>query len=487
MNFVNPATLIDGYKIDHRRQYPDKTTRVYSNLTPRMSRIDSVDWGTLAGLQYFLDQYMIREMGRFFAEPRDKVLARYKRRIDAYLGPNDVGTDHIGALHELGHMPLEFRAIPEGRSVPIRVPWLTLENTDDYFGWLTNYIESLMSCEVWMPCQSATTAGHLRKLLDAAAEKTGVKEFVQWQGHDFSFRGMPGIEAAMLSGMGHLIHFTGTDTIPALDLIEEFYPDEDPNYLIGASVPATEHSVMCAGGEDGELQTFNRLLDLYPSGVLSVVSDTWDLWHVLTGVLPQLKERIMARQGKLVIRPDSGDPVKIICGDKDASDVRAYKGVVELLCDAFGHTLVNGYKLADGHVGCIYGDSITYERAKDILEGLAAKGYSSANVVFGVGSYTYQGPTRDTLGQAMKATHCVIDGRPIDIFKKPKTDNGVKNSAKGRLAVVDVGGVPTLINQATPEQEAKSMLRPVWRDGKFIKKFTFREVRANAASDPLVK
>ena len=487
MNFANPATYIDWYKGDHRRQYPPKTTGVYSNYTPRMSRVPGVDWATQSGFQYFLDQYMIREMGRFFAGDRDKEMAKYKRRCDKALGPNDIGTSHIGELHELGYMPLEFRSIPEGRSVPLRVPLSTTEATDPRFFWLTNYIETIMSCVTWLPIQSATTAGHLYKLLSKAAEKTGIPEFVPWQGHNFSFRGMPGLEAAMLADLGHCTWFTGSDTVPGLDLIEEFYPDADPDYFISGSVAATEHSVMCAGGEEGELQTFNHLLDLYPAGIFSVVSDTWDLWHVLSDILPQLKRRIMGRQGKVVIRPDSGDPVKIICGDPEASDPRAKAGVVEMLCKAFGSTDVKGYRLADSRVGCIYGDSITYDRAAAILDGLEKKGFSSANIVLGVGSYTYQGVTRDTLGQAMKATHCTIDGVGINMFKKPKTDDGTKNSAKGRLAVLDVNGMPTLINQATSEQEAKSLLVPVWRNGKFTRKYSFREVRANAASDPLVR
>ena len=154
---------------------------------------------------------------------------------------------------------------------------LTVENTHDDFAWLPNYFESLMSCVLWMPCTSATTA-----LRHAAPPRQGVRartggapEFTDWQGHDFSFRGLPGPEAAALSGMGHLLFFTGTDTLPALDLIETYYGAPE-GYLIGGSVAATEHSVMCAGGEACELDTINRLLDLYPSGILSVVSDTWD-------------------------------------------------------------------------------------------------------------------------------------------------------------------------------------------------------------------
>jgi nicotinamide phosphoribosyltransferase len=326
----------------------------------------------------------------------------------------------------------------------------------------------------------------MRQVLDAAARETGTApEFVDWQGHDFSFRGMPGPEAAQLSGAAHLLSFTGTDTLPALDLIEDYYGPIPEDYLLGGSVPATEHSVMCAGGELSELETFNRLLDLYPSGIVSVVSDTWDLWRVLTEILPRLKGRIMARDGKLVIRPDSGDPADILCGDPTAPEGSpARKGVVELLWDVFGGTTTStGHRLLDSHIGCIYGDSITVERAKKITQRLADKGFASGNVVFGVGSFTYQYVTRDTFGFAVKATWCKVNGEGRDLSKSPVTGNGMKNSAKGRLAVLrDAEGRLVLKNQATLEEEQESLLQLVWRNGTFHRRQTFMEIRANIAA-----
>jgi nicotinamide phosphoribosyltransferase len=481
---MNPITLIDGYKFSHIAQYPKGTTRVYSNWTPRESRVPGVNKVTFFGLQYFLAKYLQEEFTSFFFADVDDVCDDYQRRVNGYLGPNAVGTAHIRALHELGYLPLEFRALPEGTAVPLRVPMLTVENTHPDFAWLTNYMETLMSSVLWMPCTSATNAAALRETLDAWAEETHTApEFVQWQGHDFSFRGMPGPEAAALSGAGHLLSFTGSDTLPALDLIEDYYGPLPDGYLLAGSVPATEHSVMCAGGEAGELETFERLLDIYPTGIVSVVSDTWDLWSVLTSILPALKGRILARDGKLVIRPDSGDPADIVCGDPKAPEGSpAHKGVISLLWETFGGTLTEGgFRLLDSHVGCIYGDSITRERAADICRRLAAKGYASGNMVFGVGSFTYQYVTRDTFGFAMKATWCEINGEARDIFKMPKTGNGMKNSAKGRLAVLeDYDGDLYLVDQAEPEEEDASLLRPVWRDGKFLVTETFDIIRARA-------
>jgi nicotinamide phosphoribosyltransferase len=480
---MKPETMIDGYKFDHRRQYPTCTEFVYSNWTPRMSRIAAQDEVVFFGLQFFLKKYMMAEWNKFFTSNVDEVCDRYTKRVNGYLGPNQIGSDHIRELHNLGYLPLKFSAVKEGSKVPLRCPMLTVENTHKDFAWLVNYFETIMSCVLWMPCTSATTASRMRKLLNEKAKLTGSPDgFVGWQGHDFSFRGMGCPEAAASSGAGHLLYFIGTDTVPALDFVEDYYtPPSD--YFIGGSVAATEHSVMCAGGEMSEQQTFERLLDLYPAGIVSIVSDTWDLWAVLTKILPALKTRIMARYGKVVIRPDSGDPVKIICGDPDAAvGSPAYKGVVECLWDVFGGTETNtGHRLLDQHIGCIYGDSITFERCEAICNGLAKKGFASGNMVFGIGSFTYQYVTRDTFGFAMKATWVQIDGKGYDIFKKPITDNGMKNSAKGRLAVIpNANGKLELISQATPEQEALSVLQPVWVDGKFVYEEGFDVIRARA-------
>lgn len=483
----NPILAIDGYKLDHRRQYPDNTTRVYSNWTARGSRILGQTHVAFLGLQYYLQKYLLDDFQQnFFSRDVDEVCETYERRVNGYLGPNTIGTDHIRALHDLGYIPLEFKALEEGTMVPLRVPMFTVENTHDDFAWLVNYFETILSNIMWLPCTSATTAWRMRDLLNRAAIATGSPtEFVDWQGHDFSMRGMAGLESASLSGLGHLTAFTGTDTIPAVELVEEYYGEALPDgYLIGGSVAATEHSVMCAGGELNEAETFLRLLNLYPEGIVSVVSDTWNFWDVLTDILPKFKDRIMARPegSKLVIRPDSGDPVAIICGDPSAREGSPeHKGAIELLWETFGGTITStGHKLLDSHIGCIYGDSITYERADAILTNLYRKGFASGNMVFGVGSYTYQYVTRDTFGFAMKATWVKVDGEERAIFKDPVTDDGLKKSARGRLAVLRTdAGELTLIDEATPEQEAMSELKTVWRNGEFIRKQNIEDIRRN--------
>ncbi|THD32948.1 nicotinate phosphoribosyltransferase [uncultured Flavobacterium sp.] len=478
---MNPLLLTDGYKVDHRRQYPEGTTLVYSNWTPRKSRIENVDEVVFFGLQYFIKKYIIEDFeNSFFRQPKEEVVKKYARRINNYLGENQVGTKHIEDLHDLGYIPMVFKALPEGASVPVRVPMFTMYNTKPEFFWLTNYFETLLSAVIWLPCNSATIARQYRKVLDRFAKETSsVPEFVNWQAHDFSMRGMGGVEAAVTSAAGHLLSFTGTDTIPAIDFFEEYYNANSDKELIGGSVAATEHSVMCMGTTEGEFETFERLITkVYPKGIVSIVSDTWDLWKVLTDYLPRLKNNIVSREGKVVVRPDSGDPIHILCGNPYGKTEEERKGVIELLWDVFGGTINDkGYKELVPQIGSIYGDSITIERATKICEKLKEKGFASTNVVLGIGSFTYQYNTRDTFGFAMKATYGEVNGEGRAIFKDPITDDGTKKSAKGLMKIELENGTYKLIDQVSWDEEKKGELKEVFRDGKLLIDYSLAGIR----------
>jgi nicotinamide phosphoribosyltransferase len=427
-----------------------------------------------------------------------------KRELSQYLN-TDYDVAHFEALHNLGYLPIHVKAIPEGTLVPIKVPVLTIKNTHPDFYWITNYLETIISNLLWKPMTSATIAFQYRKVLTQWAEKTNpeAKEFVLWQGHDFSMRGMDSVDAVISSGMGHLTSFFGSDSLPAIYGARKYYGEEG---FISGSVNATEHSVMCAGTKDDEVGTFRRLLtETYPTGILSVVSDTWDLWKVCTEHLVTLKEEILARDGKLVIRPDSGDPVDILCGkgiyqsgdrlltneeiDEDVH-IPTFKGVIELLWDVFGGTVnEQGYKVLDPHIGAIYGDSITIDRADEICARLEAKGFASTNVVLGVGSFTYQYNTRDTFGFAMKATYVevthkaesgspefAVEGR--EIFKDPITDDGTKKSATGLLCVEDLpDGTIGLYDKVSWATEDSGILQTIYRDGEFFNQITLSQIR----------
>jgi nicotinamide phosphoribosyltransferase len=563
---LNPITLIDFYKSGHFFQYPNRTNMIYSNFTARSGKhflIPDTSKVLFFGLQGIIKWLLIDTFNNdFFSKDIKVVLYDYQRRMDNALSPGAVTTEHIKSLHQLGYLPICIKALPEGSLVPFKVPCFTIRNTLPAFYWLTNYFEDMLSAESWKSINNATIAYEYRKLMQRYAEETGgMLDFCSWQGHDFSFRGMSGVHDAARSGAAHLVSFLGSDTVPAFDYLEAYYSGKDT--FLGGSVPATEHSVMCMGGNETELETFRRLLtEVYPSGIVSIVSDTWDFWKVITEYATTLKSEILNRKPNMlgmattVFRPDSGDPVEIICGsaniiklqdERELQDISslvccimenivrdettsrekgvdtceglfklhgtifrasvsltwgnlgsthyciehsqlvsievavltpAEKGAVECLWEIFGgKTNEAGFKCLHERVGLIYGDSITYDRAYEILERLKKKGFASSNIVFGIGSYTYQHSTRDSLGFAMKATYGEVDGEPRELWKDPITDSGIKKSAKGLLRVEKENGTYVLHDQQTWLEEASGALETVFLNGKLIKEQTIEEIR----------
>ncbi|ARM69254.1 nicotinamide phosphoribosyl transferase [Staphylococcus phage vB_Sau_Clo6] len=789
---LNPTLMCDFYKLSHREQYPEGTEIVYSTLVPRSNKYyEHSDNIVVFGIQSLVKKYFIDMFNReFFNRPKKEVINEYKRTVKFTLGHENPDAKHLEQLHDLGYLPIDVRALKEGTVVHPNTPVMTIENTHSDFFWLTNYLETIISTQTWQAMTSATLAYDMRKMLDKyALETVGNIEAVDFQGHDFSMRGMSSLETAQLSSAGHAISFKGSDTVPVVEFLESYYNADVEKEIVVASIPATEHSVMCANGDYetmDEYETYKRMLtEIYPTGVFSIVSDTWDFWGNMTKTLPRLKDIIMERDGKVVIRPDcydeetevytnngwkyfkdlskddlvaqvldneeyeftkplkyvneyykgnmhhfkdhygkvdllvtpnhrmileqndkekvvfaedmkekgnysqkmarsakaketgkiltpieklkiafqadgsfvtkqpnnirfsfskqrkmerlediisqcnlevraynlsddsveyhikvpneefkkdfswvdtenlsyqwcidfieelsywdstrrsdnrfkfdttvkevadvvfdiglsagygvykvesaddrkehfsdihtlhimkdnkvggqswtntteeyegniycvqvptgrllvkrnkctmvcgnSGDPVKIICGDPDADTEHERKGAVEVLWDTFGGTETEkGYKVLDEHVGLIYGDSINYERAQQICEGLKEKGFASINVVLGVGSFSYQFNTRDTHGFAIKATYAKIKNEEKLIYKNPKTDSG-KRSHKGRVAVYKDGSWEDNLNlHQWLNKQNLNQLERVFEDGKLYRDQSLSEIR----------
>lgn len=489
-DYIYPATLLcDFYKVSHREQYPTGTEKIYSTWTPRDSRIPGVDKVIAFGYQAFIREYLIKYFNEnFFDRAVEDVVAEYARVIKYTLGVEEPYTQHISDLHALGYLPLKIKAVPEGTAVTIRTPLLTIENTKPEFFWVTNYIETLMSCSLWQMSTSATLAKRFHDILTQWANSTGgPREFVQFQGHDFSMRGMGSLESSKYSAAGHLLSFVGTDSIPGILFLEEFYGANIEKELVGTSIPATEHSVMCAYGQD-ELASYRNLItNVYPNGFVSIVSDTWDLWSVLNNVIAKLKPEIMAREGRVVIRPDSGDPVKIICGDPLSDNPNAVRGVIETLWDIFGGTVnEKGFKELDPHIGAIYGDAITLDRCEEICKQLAAKGFASTNMVYGIGSFTYQYNTRDTFSFALKSTYARINGEEKFLFKDPITDTGIKKSATGMVRVFKSPWGVGYRDQLTEHERDladNDLLEDIFVNGKLTRVQTLADIRARMYAD----
>jgi nicotinamide phosphoribosyltransferase len=492
-NFIQtPFEITDAYKLSHWRQYPEGTTGVYSNFTPRKSRRPGIDKFVFFGLQAFLQELNEQFDVNFFALTTGEAVQRFDTFYAGFFGvENPHSNEQVSNLHKLGYLPIKIKALREGSVVNHNVPVATMQSTHEDFFWFTQWIETWMSDSIWKPSTSATTAYYYRKIFDRfnamTCENNG---FVDWQGHDFSMRGMSNVLDACASGAGHLLSFKGTDTCPALSWIKAYYPGN--NGLIGSSVSATEHSVQTAFlpeiTNDTDLcdeQYTAHTLELYPDGIVSQVCDGYDFWRFITVILPKFKDQIMSRDGKFVIRPDSSPktPVEVIIGDPEAPEgTPEHKGLISCLYEIFGGTKNSkGYITLDSHIGAIYGDSITLEYAEAILSGLEKKGFSSDNIVLGIGSYTYQYVTRDTHGIAIKAT-AVASGRGKDqkwraTYKDPKTDNSGKKSAKGFLRMDKIDGEYVLSQNLTQDEAEGGALELVYENGTILRTQSFADIR----------
>ena len=399
---LNAMLLTDGYKLGHRTMYPKGMTQLFSNFTPRGNKYfpEATEGVVVFGVQYFVKKYLIDAFNNFFFNlTEDQVRCTYASLLDSFLGKvtaAKIGTDHIVALHRLGYLPIRIKALPEGTYCPIGCPVLTITNTHDDFAWLTNYLESLSSNVLWQPMTSATIADVFKRELVRHAMKTGFynpddTSNLDFLCHDFSMRGMGSLEASITSGMAHLTSFCGSETVPAIKMIEYYYKANPKSELIAATVPATEHSIECSNATDengtpNDEVYFKNILEEFPEGFISIVADGYDYWHFITKIVPKYKNQIMARNGRVVIRPDSGDPVKIVCGDAAAEDPYVRMGSYEFLWNTFGGVFnEKGYKVLDPHIGLLYGDSINMKRQKAIYAQLENKMFAATNLVLGIG------------------------------------------------------------------------------------------------------
>ena len=562
---INSMFLADGYKVGHYNMYQDGTEVVYSNFTPRSNKY--APKGNNGKILNFGHQYAIRFIVEHFNEnffniKKEVVLKDIKENFSAYLGI-EYDTKHVEELYDLGYLPLEIRTLDEGTESAIKIPVLFLYNTDIRFAWVTNYIETILSNLLWQPITTATNVLLMKRIVRDAVLRTDKDNLgtVDYMLHDFSMRGLTGLDATIGSGLAFASVSNGSDSLPVIKASQHYY-DETSTPIF--SVRASEHSQMTAGGIEGEFDIYKNLLIKFPNGILSLVSDSFDLWRVLTDYLPRLKDIIMSRDGKLVIRPDSGNPVDIICGEGQSyEDISKYfpegevlpkyfedylleevreetehgeygvteytqtyrvngnlyeatihniswnrydkqyyfidmwedakitvdkleiqpkdKGVIEILWDVFGGTVnEQGYKVLNPHIGVIYGEAINQDNIKEIFSRLEDKGFAASNCFFGQGSYSMQMVTRDTWGMALKCIAQQRNGKLIEIYKNPATDDGIKKSAKGLTVVYkDEQGEYYLKEQASIEEllSEENQLKVRFKDGKYYNQVTLTQVR----------
>lgn len=487
---INPLLESDFYKQVHWNQYPEGITKVVSYFTPRMSRLKRLgeDRLVMFGLQSFIKEFLIEDFNdNFFSRSKEEIMAEYKHLMDSTLGEGLYGEERIAALHDLGYLPLEIKALPEGARVPVGVPMFEISNTHPSFAWLTNAIESVISCEMWHAMISANVGYMYRRIVDKFYDMSCDDSIPHRKAlGDFSMRGQESKRSAYKSSAAWLLSFVNTATVPAIDFLEKYYNCDCSKEEVGFGAVSTEHSVMCSNfAVDGdEITMIKRLLtEIYSDTSFSMVSDSYDYWNLVDNLLPQCRTEIMSHNGCLLVRGDSGDPVEVVTQ------------TVFHLWDQFGGTVNSkGYKVLDPHIKAIYGDSITPTRAEQIYSILIKNGFAASNVALGVGSFSMQcletfednshtaafSPyTRDTFGIAIKATYAEDEnGTPIPIFKNPK-ESTFKKSHKGCIIVKEENGEFVAEDGHTYNDTVGSgnlMLR-VFCNGNLEKEYSLSEIR----------
>jgi len=480
---TNPMLLIDFYKAVHAEMLPQNITKSVSYFTPRMSRVKRWDKVVMFGLQGFIKEYLIDYFNdNFFNIPLETVMSEYTRIMDNTLGKNAYNPKKIEKLHNLGYLPIQIVALPEGTLVPMHVPMFGITNTHEDFAWLPQALESLISAEMWHIMLAATVGYTYRQIVNEYYDKTCDDDVSRARALGaFDFRGEECLQSATKAGAGWLLSFLNTATVPVIPYLENYYLCDCAKEPVGFGSPSTEHSVMCSNfAVDGdEITLLRRLLtEIYPNTSFSAVLDSYDYWNVIDNILPQLKPEIMAHNGCMLMRGDSGDCVEVVTK------------TVFKLWDIFGGTVNSkGYKVLDSHVKAIYGDSITVQRCEEIYHILMENGFACSNVALGVGSFSFQcieedgilKPfTRDTFSSCIKATYCEIDGTPTPIFKDPK-DGGFKKSQKGCCVVYNsMEGLwyQDEYSWLGASNSPYQLLETVFKDGKMVKEQTLSEVRS---------
>lgn len=467
MHGLNIILKTDSYKLTHGAMYPDNTKGVYSYLEARTGARDP--YTVFFGLQPILDELEALTV-------TEGNLKEAKALSEIHLGPgifNEKGWRKVIDVYD-GKLPLKIKAVPEGTPVPVGNVMMTVENTDPDLYWLTNALESKL-LHVWAPTTIATTSREVKrmyygKLLEAGHSDEEIAAAIDFMLHDFGYRGVSSDESASSGGAAHLTSFKGTDTLLALTFAHEFY--DAPYETLGFSVPATEHSIMTSEGKLGEYGLVNNLLHDYPTGILSLVGDSYDIFRFTAMLGSTFKDKVLARDGKVVVRPDSGDPITQI------------PELLNILWEQFGGRENSwGYKTLDPHVGMLWGDGLDGpDEIERIIDAVMAAGFSPINLVFGMGGGLLQKINRDTERFAFKCSAQKRNGVWIPIQKDPL--DKTKASKPGRLALIyneQWGTYDTRGEDDFVDNDETSMLETVFENGEVVKRYTFDDIRQRAA------
>ena len=453
----NLVLQTDSYKFTHWKQYPPGTQLVYSYLESRGGMFA----GTLFfGLQYYLREYLA---GAVVAE-EDVVAAR--DFVDRHIAPgifNFDGWMHIVRRHG-GRLPVVIKAVAEGTLVDVQNVLMTIENTDPICYWLPNYLETLL-LKVWYPITVGTLSHGIRKVFLAALRLSGDPGLIDFKLHDFGYRGVSSEETAGIGAAAHLINFKGTDTVAGIRFLQRYY---DSRAMEGFSIPATEHSTITAWGRENELAAYENMLTQFPTGVVAVVSDSYNVYEAcekLWGKL--LRDQVLQREGVLVVRPDSGSPREVVLK------------VLDILGQKFGYqSNTKGYRVLNPKVRVIQGDGVNYWTIQDTLTAMARAGWSADNITFGMGGALLQQLNRDTQKFAFKTSAVTINGEEHPVYKDP-IEGHDKASKRGRLALQHENGkwITRQVQPGTHDNGQQDLLQTVFKDGEILIEHTVSGIR----------
>jgi nicotinamide phosphoribosyltransferase len=464
----NILLMTDSYKVSHFVQYPPKTELVYSYFESRGGKFPEV---LFFGLQYIIKRYFVGKV--VTAEKIREAEAYFELHFGSTRNFNRAGWEYILDKYD-GHLPISIHAVREGTVVPTHNVLFTCENTDPKCYWLTNFLETLL-VQVWYPCTVATNSRAQRLLIEQWLKDTGCEDIeasADFKLHDFGFRGVSSVETSAIGGLAHLVNFRGTDTMSAFVCGRQYYSCP----MAGFSIPASEHSTITSWGKDGELDAYRNMLLQYPEGMVACVSDSWDVFNA-TGYLwgHELRDLILSRhEGRLVIRPDSGDPPTVVvkCLELLGGPGGGFEDLLTITKTA--------HRLLPPQVRLIQGDAVSYDMIQKIYTAMSEAGWAADNVGFGSGGALLQQLNRDTLKFAMKCSEVVIDGVEIEVYKDPITDPG-KKSKKGRLALVrSSDGSYRTVKQHDMTEDQSDELIEIFRNGKLLVEYTLDQVRERA-------
>lgn len=454
----NLVLQTDSYKFTHWKQYPPGTQLVYSYLESRGGMFEQA---LFFGLQYYLLEYL---QGAVVTE---EDIAEARAFVDRHIAPgmfNFDGWMHILRRHG-GRLPVVIKAVPEGTLVDIRNVLMTIENTDPQCYWLPNYLETLL-LKVWYPITVATLSHAIRKAFLAALQLSGDPGLIDFKLHDFGYRGVSSEETAGIGAAAHLINFKGTDTVAGIRFLQRYYQS---NEMEGFSIPAAEHSTITAWGRENELRAYDNMLTQFPTGMVAVVSDSYNVYEAcerLWGKL--LRDKVLQREGVLVVRPDSGYPRDVVLK------------VLETLGQRFGHqSNSKGYRVLNPKVRVIQGDGVNYWTIQDTLTAMARAGWSADNITFGMGGALLQQLNRDTQKFAFKTSAVTINGEEHPVYKDP-VDGHDKVSKRGRLSLRYANESWSTKKLEPGKQDSQDRLQTVFKDGEVLVEQNVADIRERA-------